>query len=107
MPLAWLSIVTFTAGWLKIASADPKVGFLAHRDSLAAKLATGEIPLAKVADTMAIMRNDMINAGVAGVFLAMTALILALSIVQWLRILKGRNALPLAESPAEYHEVTA
>jgi carbon starvation protein len=96
--------VTFTAGWMKIFDPSPKIGFLAHRDSLAAKLASGEIPLAKVADTMAIMRNDAINAGTAGLFLVMTGLILALSIIQWIRILNGRNTLPLAETPAEYHD---
>ncbi|MNS84335.1 hypothetical protein D3C72_1181570 [compost metagenome] len=53
------------------------------------------------------MRNDLINAGMASMFLVMTALILVLSIAQWVRILRGKDALPLSEPPAEYHEVVA
>jgi carbon starvation protein len=102
VPLAWVAVVTFTAGVMKVFDPSPKIGFLAHRDSLAAKLASGAIPADKIADTMAIMRNDLINAGVASLFLLMTGLILVLSIIQWVRILQGRG-LPLAESPVEYH----
>jgi carbon starvation protein len=103
LPLAWLTVICFSAGFDKLWDQSPKIGFLAHRDSLAAKLATGALPADKVADTMAIMRNDMINAGMTGLFLVMTALILALSIWHWFRILSGGEAPPLAEAPPEYH----
>jgi carbon starvation protein len=107
IPLAWLAVVTFTAGFMKVFDPSPKIGFLAHRDSLAAKLASGAVPTEKIAETAAIMRNDLINAGMASMFLVMTALILVLSIAQWARILRGKDALPLSEPPAEYHEVVA
>jgi carbon starvation protein len=107
IPLAWLAVVTFSAGFMKVFDPSPKIGFLAHRDSLAAKLASGAIPAEKVAETTAVMRNDLINAGMASMFLVMTSLILVLSIAQWVRILRGKDSLPLSEPPAEYHEVVA
>lgn len=103
LPLAWLVVVCFSAGFAKLWSASPKIGFLAHRDSLAAKLATHAIPADKVGETLAVMRNDWINAGMTGLFMVMTAIILVVSIWHWVRILGGKKASPLAEAPPEYH----
>ena len=41
LPLAWLAIVTTTAAWEKLFSANPKIGFFAGAADLAAKLAAG------------------------------------------------------------------
>ncbi len=43
IPLAWLVIVTFTAGWQKIFSPIPAIGFLAQADLLAAGPRTADI----------------------------------------------------------------
>ena len=44
LPLAWLAIVTTTAAWQKITSADVRIGFFAAANDLAGKLAAGALP---------------------------------------------------------------
>ena len=43
-PLAWLAIVTTTAAWQKIFAVEPRIGFFAGANDLAAKLAAGLLP---------------------------------------------------------------
>jgi carbon starvation protein len=58
-PLAWLALVTTTAAWQKIFSPDPKLGFFAGADDLAAKLAAGTLSpdRAEVAPTLIFNQN--------------------------------------------------
>src|SRR3982074_2266233 len=66
LPLAWLSLVTLTAGWQKIFSADPKLGFLTHARMLTDKLATGALPAGaqSISDASRLILNDRIDAAV-------------------------------------------
>jgi carbon starvation protein len=102
LPLAWLTVVCFSAGAEKVWSASPKIGFLAHQASLAAKLAAGSVPAEKIAETQALMRNDVINATMTVLFLVMTGVILLVSFWEWYRILTGHpRARALQEAPPE------
>ena len=101
-PLAWLVAVCFSGGWLKLFSESPKIGFLAHRAKLAADVAAGQVPADKLAMTEALMRNDMVNAAMAAVFLLMTAVILAVSLRSWWRVGTGQEPAVTRETPPEY-----
>ena len=59
LPLAWLAIVTTTAAWQKVFSVDPKHGFFAGADALAAQLAAGTLSpeRAAVAPTLIFNQN--------------------------------------------------
>ncbi|MBO9725710.1 MAG: carbon starvation protein A [Novosphingobium sp.] len=72
LPTAWLLVCTLSAGWLKLFSADPAVGFLAHGAKFSAALAKGEVlPPAKSLEQMErIVFNDRVDAALVAVFLA-------------------------------------
>ena len=71
VPTVWLLACTLTAGWQKIFSADPKVGFLAHAARYADGLAQGAlIAPAKTPEAMArIVFNDRLDAGLCALFM--------------------------------------
>jgi carbon starvation protein len=79
LPTAWLVVCTLCAGWLKLASADVKIGFLAHAKKFGGALARGEtLPPAKsLEDMQHIVRNDWINASMTAILmLLVVALVL-------------------------------
>src|SRR3989442_6235255 len=89
-PLAWLIIVTMTAGYQKVFSADPKLGFLAH----AATLATSIDPNAS-----RLIFNDRLNAVVALFFMAVVAMLVFTSAREWWLVLSRRKPATVHETP--------
>jgi len=100
-PLAWLAAVTFTAGWQKVFSPDPKLGFLAHAGAIRAKLASGALPAGAktIADAQRMLFNDRMDAVVALVFMAVVVMVLIASITQWRLILSRRRPMITSETP--------
>jgi carbon starvation protein len=99
LPLAWLSAVTFTAGWQKLFHASPKIGFLAMAKKLSADLAAGLVPAERIAMTQRIIFNMRLDAMVAGAFLILVGAILAVSALRWARLAMGLDARTLKETP--------
>jgi carbon starvation protein len=113
LPLLWLLSVTFTAGAQKIFSNDPKIGFLAQarvmnqrlpglRETVAQAEAGGDATV--IAQAKKAMRdnrtqhfNQTLDAVVAGIFMVLVIVILALSIWEWLKLLSGQR-------PPQLHE---
>jgi len=101
IPMVWLVIVTMTAGWMKIFSADPKIGFLAHARWVSERVASGQLP-AGVSDAAGAARlifNDRLDAAVAGFFMISVIVILLDSMREWRAVLAGRKAMTSTEVP--------
>ena len=99
-PLGWLLAVTMTAGWMKLFSADPRLGFLSAAADFRAKLAAdGGTPPAQVAVWQQQLMNSYINAAVTGVFLVLVVVVVVACARVWWQLLAGRRAADLREEP--------
>ena len=99
VPMAWLVIITMTASYQKIFDANPRIGFLAYADALAAQIAAGKIPAAKLVDTQRLIFNQRLDAAVTAVLALMVMVLIVEALVQWYTILSSRRAIVLHESP--------
>src|SRR4051812_34740438 len=103
LPLAWLATVTLTAGWQKIFSADPKLGFLSHARMLGERISAGSLPtgVQTLADARRLVLNDRIDALVAAFFLLSVIVIIVASAHEWFTVLTGRKEARTTEIPFE------
>ncbi|MCU1292719.1 MAG: carbon starvation protein CstA, partial [Bryobacterales bacterium] len=98
-PLVWLVTVTFTAGFEKIFSPEPRIGFLSHAAVLENAIATGKVAAAKLAETRGVIFNERLDAVVCGIFLALVAIILLDSVRVWFGLLSGARPTKTSEAP--------
>jgi carbon starvation protein len=96
LPLGWLVSVTFTASYQKIFHSSARIGFLAHARQLAA-----EVPAtpARAHEISQLIFNDRLDAVVAALLVAMVCAVLVESVREWSRVLSGRKAAAVNESP--------
>jgi len=99
LPLAWLAIITSTATWQKLASADPRIGFLAAANSMADKLAAGALPPDKAAVAPQLIFNMRLDAVLALFFVTLLWLIVIDMLRVCMRHLRGHAVPPLSETP--------
>ncbi|CAM3976572.1 carbon starvation CstA family protein [Roseateles saccharophilus] len=99
-PAVWLLACTMTAGWLKIFSADPKLGFLAHADKYAAAIAEGKVlaPAKSLAAMERVVFNDRLDAALCALFMGVVLSVLVYSVKAIL--VARRNGRPTTQETA-------
>lgn len=114
VPLVWLFGVTFTAGAQKIGHPKPAIGFLAANRVLqeqaprleealkAAEAGTDSATISKARKALhqnQVKRfNNNVDAAVTGLFMLLVAVIVVLSVREWMRLLAGRKPPGLHET---------
>jgi carbon starvation protein len=83
-------VVTLTAGWQKVFSSAPALGFLAHARSLADSTNP-------TAGRMIV--NDYLNAGLALFFMAVVLVVIAASAREWYLVAARKKAPRVHEAP--------
>ncbi|MBA3579022.1 MAG: carbon starvation protein A [Gemmatimonadaceae bacterium] len=101
VPLAWVTTVTLSAGWIKIFAAEPRLGFLAHARWLSEQVDSGALPagIATVGAARHMIFNDYLNALVAGVFMVAVIVVLVASARELWLVLSGRKVAVSTEVP--------
>lgn len=98
-PMAWLVVVTMTASYQKVFSANPRIGFLSFANALTAQIAAGQIPVRKIAETQRIIFNQRLDAAVTAALAAMILVLVVEAVVKWHPILSRGKPPVLHETP--------
>jgi carbon starvation protein len=104
VPLCFMCAVTFSAGYLKVFSSDPRLGFLSGARSLLQQASTmaDSTKAAELVRQAGVWRFD---AFVAAFFLALVLAIVLGSARQWWQLISGKKRVVLHES--EFVPITA
>ena len=97
LPLLFLFTVTMTAGFMKIFSADPRLGFLANARQLAQKIAGGGT-VKQIIEWETLKLNNYINTSVCALFMALVVLIVVACVREWYLLLYRKKEPVLRES---------
>jgi carbon starvation protein len=98
LPLAWLVVVTSSAAWEKLFSADLRVGFLSHANDLAGQLATGKLAGAAAEQAPRLIFNDRLDAALT-LFFLITVWVLVVETARVCRAaLAGKSCPPSTET---------
>jgi carbon starvation protein len=90
LPLAWLSAATLTAGYQKVFSPDPALGFLAHARSLATSTAP---------NASRMIFNDQVDAALALFFMSIVLIVIGASAREWYMVAMRRKPAVVNEAP--------
>jgi carbon starvation protein len=96
VPLAWLASVTFTAAYQKVFSPNVRIGFLAHARMLEQQ---ASLQSQRAGEMTRLIANDRLDAVVTALLIALVVLVLLEAAAEWIRVLAGRKAAVVQESP--------
>ncbi|WP_037045871.1 carbon starvation CstA family protein [Rheinheimera texasensis] len=99
LPLCWLLILTTTAVYEKISSADPRIGFFAAANDLQHKLDAGLLAPEKAAVAPQLIFNQQLDAWLAMLFVVLLYLVVGDMLRMTWRRQRGLSILPSSETP--------
>ncbi|MGW1715188.1 carbon starvation CstA family protein [Streptomyces sp. NPDC002156] len=101
VPLAWVVAITFTAGWQKIFSDDPRVGFFAQRAKYADGIDAGQViaPAKTLDDMHTVVTNSTVDGVLIALFLLLVTVVIANAAVVCVRAVRSPVPLPTTETP--------
>jgi carbon starvation protein len=99
VPLAWLALITSTAAWQKLTSTDPRLGFFAAANDLAAKLSSGVLPPDKAAVAPQLIFNQRLDAWLTMFFLTVVWFVILDMARVSIRYLRGLPVSGSSEAP--------
>jgi carbon starvation protein len=97
LPLLFLFTVTMSAGFMKIFSADPRLGFLSNARQLARKIADGGT-VKQIIEWETLKWNNYINTAACVLFMTLVILIVVACVREWYLLLYGKKEPVLHES---------
>jgi carbon starvation protein len=82
LPTAWLVICTLTTGWMKLFSADLRIGFLAHARKFSDAIDAGTVlaPAKSLEEMQRVLHNDYIDATLTVVLMALVVSLVTLGL---------------------------
>jgi len=100
LPASWVLVCTVTAGAMKVFSADPRIGFLAHARRFGEAAGRGEVlaPARDLAQMQQVVVNNYVNAGLALLFMTVMLITVAFGVRAVLHARRAPGA-PSSESP--------
>jgi carbon starvation protein len=92
-PAAWVGICTLTAGWQKIFSDNPAIGFVSHAAKFSNSLASGQViaPAKSIEDMQRIVFNDYLNAALTGLLITLVLAMAGFGIAAVIKALGDPN----------------
>lgn len=109
LPLVWDLIVTMTASWQKIFSAEPRIGYWAQHRAFQDAKAAGETSFGSATDPEqmdAVIRNTAVQGTLSIVFALLVIVVVIAGVVVMIRAVRS-GGLPTSEEPDQPSRIFA